>query len=574
MRRIRPASRRTCPSPVPEGGVQITNALNQSDPEYLSSSEQSCDTVIYVGPDGCPLSDRELTDNEGPPDVLPALMNLNLSDSQSSDDNKQLGSSSDGENQNLPLFDEGVTASNDESGDNHLEPDENLCQEDNANDDESSVKEKSSDKINLPSGKDRRSPPLSNGSGQCEDENKNRVDEADQESEPGKLCKPEVPMKPTKLKYPPLIKEKPTLPTRPLFLEELPKEQQTPKKSSILHLEKLKASKEKKSDCIPEEPSDMLEGDEDVDLPVSFGSNEDIEKVKQLVDCDEIENIQEMERERLSDSDKRASSNIDDLSVSEFGDEDELTEALRTADANFSSQVASASLDAPAVTPTNDKANLLDAIPLTPEERQFLSSTSLFSNPECLMKSFTSLDRISELLEKPVSELSEDEISLAFSEQETLSFISRASDELTTVTDTLTIDEMPLGSEAVCWFQQLAQRSMDNFSENISSSLHNTSVGGCMEEPYLLLGMEERKKMTGGHYVYSDDESEVIEAENSKKKPIYKTALDWIMILLILRPWPAMTWRQSNRCMSYPTCTLTICRWTATRWTMQSSLQG
>ena len=33
-----------------------------SDP---SSSEFSCDTVIYVGPNGQPLSDRELTDNEG-----------------------------------------------------------------------------------------------------------------------------------------------------------------------------------------------------------------------------------------------------------------------------------------------------------------------------------------------------------------------------------------------------------------------------------------------------------------------------------------------------------------------------
>ena len=38
-----------------------------SDPDYTSSSEQSCDTVIYVGANGRALSDRELTDNEGPP---------------------------------------------------------------------------------------------------------------------------------------------------------------------------------------------------------------------------------------------------------------------------------------------------------------------------------------------------------------------------------------------------------------------------------------------------------------------------------------------------------------------------
>ena len=36
-------------------------------PDYTSSSDQSCDTVIYVGSDGCPISDHELTDYEIPP---------------------------------------------------------------------------------------------------------------------------------------------------------------------------------------------------------------------------------------------------------------------------------------------------------------------------------------------------------------------------------------------------------------------------------------------------------------------------------------------------------------------------
>ncbi|KAM6082096.1 kinesin-like protein KIF26B [Chlamydotis macqueenii] len=44
-----------------------------SDPDYSSSSEQSCDTVIYVGPNGTALSDKELTDNEGPPDFVPIV---------------------------------------------------------------------------------------------------------------------------------------------------------------------------------------------------------------------------------------------------------------------------------------------------------------------------------------------------------------------------------------------------------------------------------------------------------------------------------------------------------------------
>ena len=46
-----------------------SSALSCSDHDYPSSSEQSCDTVIYVGPNGHMLSDRELTDNEGPPPV-------------------------------------------------------------------------------------------------------------------------------------------------------------------------------------------------------------------------------------------------------------------------------------------------------------------------------------------------------------------------------------------------------------------------------------------------------------------------------------------------------------------------
>ncbi|XP_072545026.1 kinesin-like protein KIF26B isoform X3 [Salminus brasiliensis] len=54
-----------------------------SDPDDYSSSEQSCDTVIYVGPNGSALSDKELTDNEGPPEfvpIIPSLQNKNKAD--------------------------------------------------------------------------------------------------------------------------------------------------------------------------------------------------------------------------------------------------------------------------------------------------------------------------------------------------------------------------------------------------------------------------------------------------------------------------------------------------------------
>ncbi|XP_023232024.1 kinesin-like protein KIF26B isoform X2 [Centruroides sculpturatus] len=52
---------------VSEDGIKS----GSSDPDYTSSSEQSCDTVIYLGNGGVPLSDREVTDNEGPPVSLP-----------------------------------------------------------------------------------------------------------------------------------------------------------------------------------------------------------------------------------------------------------------------------------------------------------------------------------------------------------------------------------------------------------------------------------------------------------------------------------------------------------------------
>ncbi|KAG7279943.1 hypothetical protein CRUP_009918 [Coryphaenoides rupestris] len=52
-------------------GLQLLRL--SSDPDEYSSSEQSCDTVIYVGPNGAAVSDRELTDNEGPPDFVPII---------------------------------------------------------------------------------------------------------------------------------------------------------------------------------------------------------------------------------------------------------------------------------------------------------------------------------------------------------------------------------------------------------------------------------------------------------------------------------------------------------------------
>ncbi|GFR25400.1 kinesin-like protein KIF26A, partial [Trichonephila clavata] len=52
-----------------------------SDPDYTSSSEQSCDTVIYVG--NLTHNDRDFTDNEGPPASLPIVPKTKQSQNKS-----------------------------------------------------------------------------------------------------------------------------------------------------------------------------------------------------------------------------------------------------------------------------------------------------------------------------------------------------------------------------------------------------------------------------------------------------------------------------------------------------------
>ncbi|XP_049574967.1 kinesin-like protein KIF26B isoform X1 [Syngnathus scovelli] len=56
----------------PNSTVPLLRLSSDQDEQY-SSSEQSCDTVIYVGPNGAAVSDRELTDNEGPPEIVPII---------------------------------------------------------------------------------------------------------------------------------------------------------------------------------------------------------------------------------------------------------------------------------------------------------------------------------------------------------------------------------------------------------------------------------------------------------------------------------------------------------------------
>lgn len=64
LRHFRPHTGVNDPLPLPK------------DPEPSSSSEHSCDTVIYVGPGAASVSDRELSDNEGPPFLIPIIPSL------------------------------------------------------------------------------------------------------------------------------------------------------------------------------------------------------------------------------------------------------------------------------------------------------------------------------------------------------------------------------------------------------------------------------------------------------------------------------------------------------------------
>ncbi|XP_063715490.1 uncharacterized protein LOC134842901 isoform X4 [Symsagittifera roscoffensis] len=62
-----------------QGTMQTVNEQSYMSSDYSSSSEQSCDTVIYRGPDGRMLSDNELTDNERPPQFSRVVTSTNPS---------------------------------------------------------------------------------------------------------------------------------------------------------------------------------------------------------------------------------------------------------------------------------------------------------------------------------------------------------------------------------------------------------------------------------------------------------------------------------------------------------------
>ena len=85
---------------------EMVQPASHSDPDCTSSSEQSCDTVIYLGGADKSLSDRELTDNEGlhrhVPRTNPRLPRRH-SGSKSSGDDSDSGRSRTSDNPYSPL---------------------------------------------------------------------------------------------------------------------------------------------------------------------------------------------------------------------------------------------------------------------------------------------------------------------------------------------------------------------------------------------------------------------------------------------------------------------------------------
>ena len=156
-------------------------------------------------------------------------------------------------------------------------------------------------------------------------------------------------------------------------------------------------------------------------------------------------------------------------------------------------------------------------------ERLMLMHSNLGgADSDAILKCLGSIDNLSDMLEKPISEVSEDDLSIAFSEQDTMSFVSQDTTYgAMSFDDNMTLDDLPMGSEAICCIKELEQRSVDSFSESFSLSLNEASVNGCVNEPYLLLGMEDRANLSMGnigHYVYSDDESEIIENDRGERQ--------------------------------------------------------
>ncbi|XP_072172332.1 uncharacterized protein [Diadema setosum] len=554
--------RRRYPPPA-NNGVCLTDAVNQSDPEYISSSEQSCDTVIYVGPDGCPLSDRELTDNEGPPESLPILKGLS-----SSEEDSRGGSSSDRDAEEIRWAnadsmnemsgrdtDGGMSGSDVESRTTNSR----IPNGANSSRQSSSSIPKLATSSKDSSGGRKKTPPvppirtdstkrtkqgvlkgerngkLVNG---CKSDRSQRCD-----SQGSGMPGPDRPQNfPSKLKPPaaihkpkPLPKPKPITIARPkAFMscsdteaENCMSEERRAVGRSLMSSDVNRVMQDSEAENCSSGKSasdgELIDNSTSEDEP-------DVEELAALAGIPLVPSgrgnlspVMEID-DGASEKDAPHAANSFNADVDDDGDE--LTAALRCADADFTTQAANL-----ADNPVVETPSCVDVLPpaLSPRAERLLSPTALRQagiDAECLMRTIHSLEGLSEFLDKPISEISEDDISsLACSEQDTLSYVSRDTEDVTSVTD-MSIDDLPMGSEAICCIKELGRRSLDSYSENFSISFNGASMDACLNDPLLMLGAEERQKLGLGNYVYSDDESEIADGSNRLRRSERRSEMD------------------------------------------------
>ncbi|XP_063958829.1 kinesin-like protein KIF26B isoform X1 [Lytechinus pictus] len=547
-------------APPANNGVCVTDAVNQSDPEYISSSEQSCDTVIYVGPDGCPLSDRELTDNEGPPSSLPILKGLS-----SSEDDSKCGSSSDRDIDEFRWAN--ADSTNEMSGrDTDTGGSDAEARTTKSLFDKGARSSKLTSKSLIPklssspkrtfSDESKRAPPVppKRSDSTKESSSLNRKKSAKDGFSSGKtkvnghssekklkhdpkvngISGPDRPQNfPSNLKPPaaihkpkPLPKPKPiTVPRPKAFISCSDTEAENYMSQERRNVGRSFLLVEDDDDDMAQElncrPTGKSASDGELKDNSTSEDEPDEEALAALAGLPLVPNgrgnlspvleIDDAASEKGEECRTKANGDMED-------DGDELTAALRNADADFTTQAANL-----AENPVVETPSAVDVLPpaLSPRVERLLSPTALKKagiDAECLMRTIHSLEGLSELLDKPISEISEDDISsLACSEQDTLSYVSRDTEDVTSVTD-MSIDDLPMGSEAMCCIKELGRRSLDSYSENFSISFNGASVDACLNEPLLLLGHDDRHKLGLGNYVYSDDESEIADGSNRTRR--------------------------------------------------------
>ncbi|XP_038078425.1 uncharacterized protein LOC119745861 isoform X2 [Patiria miniata] len=526
-------------------GMQVTNALNQSEPEYLSSSEQSCDTVIYCGPDGCALSDRELTDNEGPPSHVPIWRPPILESDEEEVSDLPKDSQTLDKSVADPIYE---VIEPEESTKSLLEACQPVslqqaCEGPSPTQTPPTripVAASPVKKSGLPVPTRRHSPkseqpssPSEKGTvatGTCTEPTASPAEmcRSHDKSRPSVSAKPKVPMRRTQgvstvMTGESLMEEQDGLPTvlesqedeaygNGTLEEKASSEDLTTAVLDQVQCLQWEEDVEKENEDEPtnqEDKTQQMSKEEEQRLKAGMAQHKDLPPIlppKLFLNCS---------TSKVPPPPPKPQINKLTEPCLESDDDDELSE-LRNMDKSLCSQLKAVEPETPGGDSLKD-GDFLEGFSqkrMSVRERLMLMHSNLGTDSDAILRCLGSIDNLSDMLEKPVSEVSEGDLSIAFSEQDTMSFVSQDTSGAISFDDTMTLDDLPMGSEAICCIKELEQRSIDSFSENFSLSLNEASVNGCVNEPYLLLGMEDRANLSVGnigHYVYSDDESEIVE---------------------------------------------------------------